>query len=55
MVGAITELAQECGIGITKARELMASGEVQSVKIGKLRKVRHDALVSYLDSLSVSP
>lgn len=43
--------AQALGIGRSKTFELIASGEIESVKIGRRRLIPVDALHSFLDRL----
>jgi excisionase family DNA binding protein len=40
-------------LGISRARlyELMAAGDIPSMKLGARRLIRHDRLVAYLDQL----
>ena len=45
------EAAQRLGIGRTRMFALISRGEVQSVKIGRLRKVPASALDAYIKSL----
>lgn len=46
------EQAAEClGIGRTLMYSLVSSGEVESVTIGRLRRIPADALVRYVDGL----
>lgn len=45
------DLGRELRCGKTKARELIMSGEIPSVKVGGLRRVRRWDLEEYLRSL----
>jgi excisionase family DNA binding protein len=47
----MNEAAEMCGLGRTKIYELTQTGELESVKIGKARRVPHDALVFFVESL----
>ena len=42
------ELARELGIGRTTAYSLLWSGTIPSMKVGRLRKVRREALEAYI-------
>ncbi|RKT84854.1 DNA binding domain-containing protein, excisionase family [Saccharopolyspora antimicrobica] len=43
----VEEAAQQLGIGRTKAYELVKSGEIESVQIGRLRRVPRAAIDGY--------
>jgi excisionase family DNA binding protein len=45
------EVAHVLGIGRTKTYELLAAGVLESVVIGRCRRVPTDALDAYLDGL----
>lgn len=45
------EAARSLGIGRTKVYELMASGALASVRIGRSRRVPREALAELVDSL----
>ena len=45
------EFAQRTRLGKTKTYELLASGEVESVRIGTRRRIPHEALVRFIESL----
>jgi excisionase family DNA binding protein len=47
----VEEAAALLGFGRTFTFYLVASGEIESIKIGKLREIPHDALVSYISHL----
>lgn len=46
------EAAQQLSVGLTVARALIKSGELRSVKVGRLRRVPADALHEYVQRLS---
>jgi excisionase family DNA binding protein len=46
------EAATAMGIGRTAVFELMRTGELRSVKIGKSRRIPVDAVHDYVDGLS---
>ncbi|MEY9843069.1 excisionase family DNA binding protein [Streptacidiphilus sp. BW17] len=48
----VEEAARRLGIGRTTMYALIASGEVQSVQIGRLRRIPADALDAYIVSRS---
>jgi excisionase family DNA binding protein len=45
------QAAAELGIGRTRMYTLIAEGEVDSVKVGRSRRVPRQALVEYIDRL----
>jgi len=45
----VAEAAHRLGIGRTLMYELLGSGEVDSVHVGRLHKVPADALTTYVD------
>jgi excisionase family DNA binding protein len=49
----VEQAAQALGIGRTFMYELVGSGEVESVLIGRLRRVPADALADYVARLRV--
>ena len=51
IVLTIEEAAERLGIGRTLMYSLVASGEVESVQIGRLRRVPTDALDDFLSRL----
>ncbi|BBC95034.1 DNA-binding protein [Streptomyces rochei] len=51
----VEEAARRLGVGRTTMYALIASGEVQSVRIGRLRRVPADALTVYLADCSQAP
>jgi excisionase family DNA binding protein len=44
------ELAEFLGIGRTSTYRLLASGEIPCLRIGRLRKVRRDDVIDFIDS-----
>lgn len=52
--GSVTpeEAADYLNIGRTSFYKLMRSGEIESIKIGRLRRIRKSALDRYLDELA---
>jgi excisionase family DNA binding protein len=55
LVYTITEGAAALRVSRTKLYELMAAGEIESVHIGRSRKIPADALSAYLDALRSIP
>lgn len=51
LVLTIEEAAEQLGIGRTVMYGLVSSGAVESVRIGRLRRVPVDALGKFLDEL----
>jgi excisionase family DNA binding protein len=51
IVLTVAEAAEVLGIGRTLMYSLVGSGAVESVTIGRLRRIPADALVLYIDSL----
>lgn len=49
------EGAQELGISRAKMFELLKSGAIDSIKIGRSRRIPHDALTTYIDGLRTTP
>jgi excisionase family DNA binding protein len=45
------DAARELGISRARLYELLKSGEIPAVKLGRRTLIRREALVSYLDSL----
>ncbi|MFC0116000.1 helix-turn-helix domain-containing protein [Kibdelosporangium aridum] len=43
----VEEAAKQLGIGKTKAYELVRSGDLESVQIGRLRRIHVDAINAY--------
>lgn len=42
------ETAAALGIGVTKAKELIRTGELRSIKIGRLRRITVNSLSEYI-------
>jgi len=51
LVLTIDQAAERLGVGRTIMYALVSSGAVESVKIGRLRRVPADALVTFLNEL----
>jgi len=51
LVLTVEEAADRLGVGRTVMYALVSSGAVESVRIGRLRRVPADALVTFLDEL----
>ncbi|HEV2377904.1 MAG TPA: excisionase family DNA-binding protein [Streptosporangiaceae bacterium] len=51
LVYSVEEAADLLGIGRTFMFQLIGTGEVESIKIGKLRKIPHDAIDGYIKRL----
>jgi excisionase family DNA binding protein len=49
--GQVEEAAERLGIGRSLMYRLVLSGEVQSVPVGRLRRIPRDALTEYVDRL----
>ena len=47
----VAEAAERLGIGKTKTYALVTSGEIESVLIGRLRRVHVDAITAYASRL----
>lgn len=45
----VTEAAQRLGIGRSLMYELLASAQVESIHVGRLRRIPADALAAYVD------
>lgn len=50
----VNEAARQIRIGRTKMYELIASGEVKSVCVGRHRRIAYSELVSYTERLAAS-
>lgn len=48
---AVNEAAEATGIGRSKLYQLMADGQIESVKVGKRRLIPADALESFVAGL----
>jgi len=46
---SVVEAAQRLGIGRTLMYELLGSGQIESLHVGRLHKVPADALVAYVE------
>jgi excisionase family DNA binding protein len=46
---SVTEAARLLGVGRTYMFHIIAAGEIESIKLGKLRKIPRDALGRYVD------
>ena len=55
LVYTIAEAAAALRISRTKLYELLTTGEIESVHIGRSRKIPADALAAYLDALRAIP
>ncbi len=44
------ELARELGVGRTTAYALLWSGQIPSMKVGRLRKVRREDVQAFIDA-----
>ena len=44
------ELAQELGVGRTTAYALLWSGQIPSMKVGRLRKVRREDVEAFIEA-----
>jgi excisionase family DNA binding protein len=51
LVLTIEEAAERLGIGRTLMYALVSAGEVESVRIGRLRRIPADALTTYVQGL----
>lgn len=47
----VEEGAQQLGLSRAKMFELLKTGQIESIKIGRSRRIPHDALVAYIDGL----
>lgn len=47
----VEQAAERLGIGRTLAYALVSAGEIESVQIGRLRRIPADALPTFLDRL----
>lgn len=45
------EAAAQLGIGITKTKSLIRTGEIHSVKVGRLRRIVRTSLEEYIQRL----
>jgi excisionase family DNA binding protein len=51
LILTIEEAAERLGIGRTLMYALVSAGEVESVRIGRLRRIPADALTTYVQGL----
>ena len=51
LLAPISEACQQIGVGRSKLFELIAAGEIETVKIGRRTLVPQAALVAYVDKL----
>ncbi|MGH3859975.1 excisionase family DNA-binding protein [Actinokineospora sp.] len=51
----VEEAAQQLRIGKTRAWQLISTGELQSVQIGRLRRIHRDAITAYAAALISRP
>lgn len=51
IVLTVEEAAELLGVGRTLMYALVAAGDVESVRIGRLRRIPRDALVVYVEGL----
>jgi excisionase family DNA binding protein len=49
------EAAELLGVGRSQMFELIGRGDVESVKIGRLRKIPREALTAYVERLRALP
>jgi excisionase family DNA binding protein len=49
LVLTVSEAAQQLGIGRSLLYELLADGQVESIHVGRLRRIPTDALATYVD------
>jgi excisionase family DNA binding protein len=49
MLLTVSEAAQRLAIGRSLLYELLAEGQVESIHIGRLRRIPTDALADYID------
>jgi excisionase family DNA binding protein len=47
----VDEAAEQLGIGKTKAYQLVRSGALESVRIGRLRRIHRDSITAYATQL----
>ena len=45
----VSEAARQLGIGRSLLYELLAEGQVESIHVGRLRRIPIDALAAYID------
>jgi excisionase family DNA binding protein len=54
LLHTIPDAVEQLGVGRSTIYELMASGAIQTVKIGRRTLIAHDELVRYVDSLKAN-
>lgn len=54
MLLTVTEVATELGCGRDTVYALLTRGDLPSVHIGRLRRIRHSDLTAYVESLNES-
>jgi len=54
LLHTIPDAGEQLGIGRSTLYELMAAGEIQTVKIGRRTLIAHDELVRYVDRLKAN-
>jgi excisionase family DNA binding protein len=52
MLLTVEEAAAALGVGRSFMFELIAAGQIETVRVGRLRRIRPEALRHYVDSLS---
>jgi excisionase family DNA binding protein len=55
LLHAPEEAAQLLTVSRGQMFELLARGEIESIKIGRLRRIPHDALTAYIERLRTKP
>jgi excisionase family DNA binding protein len=51
----VEEAAERLGIGRTLMYQLLATGEVRSLRVGRLRRIPVDALTEYVERVAPTP
>lgn len=51
LLATLDEAARSLGLGLTKTKQIVASGELKSVKVGRSRRVAWSDLQSYVEGL----
>ena len=52
---SVVEAADRLGIGRTLMYELLGSGQIESVHVGRLHKVPADALITFIEGRRIQP
>lgn len=47
--------AELLSVSTSQVYELLARREIESIKLGRLRRIPHDALTAYIDRLRANP